>query len=998
MKLWHEMALCLALILYPALLIYLQGGHEILITSPISLWLLLIVPAVSTLIIYLHKRGNQYNDKNYIIIDSNSANDSLDQDPYSIIDSIADGLITIDLKGHITSFNQASENIFGYQKNEVIGKNIKMLMRDDHKHNHDTYLQRYNETSIGGILGASARELIALKKDHTEIDIEITISAIDKKNRKPGSFAAVVRDISDRKHAEHLLMTSNARFKHAIEQFPFSIQIFDINGILINANGAWKELWGRDYKEIGTYNIFEDPSFTRQELLKYIKNAFNGEPSTIPVTLFNLFDSVGSNRWIQSHIFPVFNQDRNISDVVLISEDITSRMRTEDERMRLSRHIRMLLESTDEGIFGVNLGGICTFINDSATHMLGYSSPDDLIGEEILSLIKLQNANGCEYQRIYNPIIRTYIEGESIRSESDYFITKDENRLPVSYSSRPILDDRLVTGAVVVFSDISDRLKSRAIIKENETKYRQLFSSVTDAIIIFSSDNNRIIEANEAAYDLYQYDKNEFNNIMFSDLLANDVNIHNILLSSTTSVHLKAIEMKHKNLNGVEFLVEASFGEFEINKQKMVSMTVRDITKRKEYEQKLESVKNEAVAAYQVKSKFLANISHEIRTPMNGILGALDLLSETILDKQQHEYLNTSKECGDHLMKLLDDILCFTTTESGDFTIDASPIDLNKVFEEAINEHRKLAVDNHLELVLSGPQVIHNNVIGDGKRIRQIIDNLINNAIKFTKHGVITIKTTELTNRYPETTMTLKVEVIDTGIGIDQRHHERIFDTFSQCDDTSTREFGGTGLGLAICKQLVARMEGAIGVISEKDNGSIFWFTIDLKLADQKNSLRAKPLQSSRDIKGFRILVAEDNPTNQKVTSAILKKSGCIVMLADNGEQAIAAASNNSFDLILMDCQMPHIDGYRATKIIRGSNSTNANIPIIAVTANAMPGDRSKCLAAGMDDFIAKPINKKLLLDKIVSWCGEYNSKLNSTHVDTGTNTKHQENNDEHIK
>jgi len=880
----------------------------------------------------------------------------------SLIKNVVDGIITIDNHGIITFFSRSSEIIFGYSESEVIGENINIIMCADHRSNHDTYLKYYRESKRPGMIKNGPRKFKGRRKDGSSVDIEISINNIEDKHNN--EYVGIIRDISERIFADKILASSTTRFTNCIEQFPFSIQIFNTKGILTNVNGAWRSLWGINDSAVGKYNILKDEKFIRQGLMIYIEMAFNGKPSTIPVTLFDQINSIGSHRWIQSNIFPIYNGNGEIDEVVLISEDTTERMRAEDERMKLNRHIRMLLESTDQGIFSINLGGMCTFINESAVKLLGYSNPDELLGERLLKMIVTSNDDDIAI----NPIFRTYTEGESAHIDNTEFMTKDNLAIPVEYSTRPILDDRLITGSVVVFSDITKRKLSECRLKENEARYRQIFSAVSDAIVIFDAKTQLIIEVNNAALTLYGHSQETISGLKYHSLSNIKLTPDDVIEIIANNKISQLPEMTHVDISGRVFNIEVSFGSFSINNTVVICAAIRDITERKNYEIELKKTRDSAINAFKAKSQFLANMSHEIRTPMNGILGSLELLSNSPLSDEQAGHLNTSQECGNNLMGVLDDLLCFTKSESGKLIFESIPFNIRNLIKKIMSHQILVATKKGTEINIDISKNLPEILIGDPTRIQQLLTNILSNAIKFTKNGKVTLYISYYLTSFDRDH--IHIEVKDNGIGIKPELHASIFETFMQGDASTTRNYGGTGLGLAICKQLVSRMNGNIGVISNEQTGSTFW--IDFCLAHQDSS--APPISSDMkspntlNMTNPSILLAEDNLVNQKVACAILKKLNCTVTIANDGEEAFQKACNEKFDLILMDCQMPKMDGYETTNSIRQEKGPNQKTSIIALTANALHGDDIKCIAAGMNDYMAKPINKEILISKLNTW------------------------------
>lgn len=377
----------------------------------------------------------------------------------------------------------------------------------------------------------------------------------------------------------------------------------------------------------------------------------------------------------------------------------------------------------------------------------------------------------------------------------------------------------------------------------------------------------------------------------------------------------------------------------------------------------------EAKAATETKSAFLANMSHEIRTPMNGVIGMIELVSQTELNTDQKNYLATAKRSADSLLIIINDILDFSKIEVGELTIEFVEFDLEQFFEELIHDQHFHARKKGLTLALSKGDFHHRHVVGDPYRITQIMNNLLSNAIKFTESGGITVHYDLVTLG---DNLQLKVEIKDTGIGVSETALPFLFDSFSQADTSTTRKFGGTGLGLSITKQLCELMNGDISVKSQLNQGSTFSFSVRLKPPRQTHKMASKP-PVPVSFEGLQVLLVEDNEINQEVMLAILKGLDVNVFIANDGLEALATLSHSQrlkFDLILMDCQMPNLDGYEATRRIRAGEAGEifSHIPIAALTANVMDSERVKCIEAGMNEYLTKPVEIEALKSVLVKY------------------------------
>jgi len=388
---------------------------------------------------------------------------------------------------------------------------------------------------------------------------------------------------------------------------------------------------------------------------------------------------------------------------------------------------------------------------------------------------------------------------------------------------------------------------------------------------------------------------------------------------------------------------------------------IQDISEQREREQALEAVSR-------TKGEFLANMSHEIRTPMNSVLGMAQLALRAEANPKQRDYLKKIQISGEHLLGIIDDILDFSKIEAGKLNLESVYFEFGAVIENLASVLAAKAEEKHLGLFFDIDPSISRYFRGDPLRLSQVLINLINNAIKFTEHGEIAVRARTVTES--ENDILLHFEVQDTGIGISKAEIPLLFQTFQQGDSSISRKYGGSGLGLAISKQLAILMGGEIGVESEPGKGSTFWFTVRLAKGNESEAMRSGDGQEQEDmaaIHGARILLAEDSLFNQQVASEFLEDAGAIVSVARNGKEALDLLHLQHFDCVLMDMQMPIMDGLEATRLLRADASI-ARMPVIAMTANVSNKDRERCLAVGMDDFVSKPFKPHALYATLANW------------------------------
>jgi len=393
-----------------------------------------------------------------------------------------------------------------------------------------------------------------------------------------------------------------------------------------------------------------------------------------------------------------------------------------------------------------------------------------------------------------------------------------------------------------------------------------------------------------------------------------------------------------------------------------------------------ESAQRQAHKLAQAKSEFLAKMSHEIRTPLNGVIATADLMAATQLNDEQHELLDTLRLSAKTLLGIINDILDFSKIEAGRMVLETLSFTPTVLVEEVVSIMAPAAHSKGLTVRTELSSSLPHSVAGDPLRLRQILLNFVGNAIKFTARGEVVIRAMRLKKGEGQSAW-LRFEVQDTGVGIPPEKQAGIFDAFTQADSSVTRQYGGTGLGLAICKRLVELMGGQIGVYSQPGQGSCFWFEVPLPVIQENapEETTAQPSGSalnSHELDGVRVLLVEDNPVNQKVAIRMLQKLGCVVELAENGQQALEKLERASYDIVLMDMQMPVMDGLTATRLLRQrEQQTSHHQVVIALTANAMQTDRELCLEAGMDDYLSKPLTLDALQVMLLRWVAQHKQR-----------------------
>ena len=655
--------------------------------------------------------------------------------------------------------------------------------------------------------------------------------------------------------------------------------------------------------------------------------------------------------------------------------ELNHSLRASESKLSAERDkLRAIFESVGDGLCVVDRDGKCVSLNAAAERLLGLDE-EEARGTPILDA----------FAGIV-PTDTTFLLGR--RVDDGTLRRRDGAVLPVAYAMTPIATEGRAQRAVLVFRDISERKHVQARLERERLLLLEVIRNAPVAMAMFDRQMQYVAHSEQWLTDFGLVGQDIVGKCHYDVLPDLPQRFRECHQRGLAGEVLSNPEEEFRRSDGSRMFTRWAIQPFhgahgEVCGIIMVFARIDDLVEARQA----------ALEMARLKAEFLANVSHEVRTPMNGVLGMAELLGQMDLTQDQLECVRTIETSSAHLLTIVNDLLDFSKIEAGKLRIESVEFRLREVIDNVLRSLSPGAAGRRLRLASAIEGSVPETVLGDPGRLHQVLTNLVGNAIKFTDAGGVTISVHAAPGRGGSPH--LRFDVRDTGIGISAEMQRRLFQAFTQGDGSSSRRHGGTGLGLAICRQLVELMGGRIGVESEPGKGSSFWFELPLCVPTDPSgeAFPAAPLpfrtSGSEASAGpnraqllrpdLSILLAEDHPVNQRVASRMLAHLGCRVDLAADGRQALDLFRNGRYDCVLMDCQMPELDGYEAVAEIRKREAgTGFRVPIVALTAHAMAGDRDRCLAADMDDYITKPFTIDDLSRVLFRWCAAPPSQENA--------------------
>ncbi len=859
---------------------------------------------------------------------------------------------TSNVEGDIIYANDRFCQISQYSREELLGSNHRIIKSDLHP---PEFFQEMWDTIAAGSVWHG--EIKNRSKDGSCYWVNSTIVPFMDGNGKPYQYIAIRTDITARKQMEEQIENSNRFLQSLTDALGEGIYALDAEGCCTFLNREAERLLGWNKEELIGKPIHNIIHFQTANGTRISEQDCPTHRAIVSGATFRSDDDTFTRK--DGTVFPIaivavpLLDTGSVVGSVAGFHDISERKLTQQALGESEKKYRSVVENLSEVVFQTDWQGLWTYLNPAwseitgfpveeslGTNMLNHVHPDDrqINFEQFMPLIE-RRKDFCRYE---------------VR-----FTTKDGGFRWLEVFATLSLDEHdQIIGTTGVLNDVTERRLAEDRLRD-QLQFTQQLIEVTPYPIYFQDVEGHYLGFNKAFETFWGIERGEWTGKTVYDLLPrdlahmhHDMDQHLLRETGTQSYEAPVQAADHKVHDTI--YQKASFTRADGSVAGLIGI-ISDITEIKRAAAELQRAAEAAEAANRSKSDFLANMSHEIRTPMNGIIGMTELALDTELNPEQREYLGMVKSSADALLTIINDILDFSKIEAGKLGIEDIPFSLHQTLNESIKTLSLRATQKGLRLEAQIPPEVPEHLTGDPGRLRQILINLVGNAIKFTERGEIVVSVELEASEGNEATLHFSIR--DSGIGIPPDKQKDIFDAFSQADGSITRKYGGTGLGLSITTRLVEMMHGKIWVESEHGIGSTFHFTARFGLCgetgqEEKNEVAAQGIRTR-----YSILLVEDNPINQLLARTLLEKAGHLVTLANNGCEGLEMLALASFDLVLMDMQMPEMDGIEATLRIREKERQHGDhIPIIAMTANAMQGDRERCLEAGMDGYLSKPI------------------------------------------
>lgn len=894
--------------------------------------------------------------------------------------------------GEIRFANAVVKNKLGYTEDEILDLKFLEVVHEDHRRN---ALQNILKITAGSRM--ERFETVLLSKSGKNIYVTGKLTSIFE-NNEPVEYRCVFYDISERIRAEsaqslyyqiaNITITENDLehlYLNIFDQLSQMLMVKNFN-ISIKHKGSYKTIFGRNEIEgelsQDVDHALMDYTFDRRRSLIMYEDGIQKVESQLK----KKFDDPTPKIWLGVIIY-LNSRPQGIMSVCSYTDQSAFNNKDLELLDFISGQISLAMERKEKEDKIENQAATLGAIFDSSTHQIWsvdrklrftsfnhnyseafkyYFGIEPQIGK---SLFDIDEVNISEERKIFwEEKYKEAFQGKFVNFQTK--IEQNSKEIWRDVFLNPIfLPNGRIEELSVIANDITDKKEAESAIIASEEKFRTIFESFQD--VYFRCNMEGIVTMiSPSVQEVLDYKPEDVIGEKVTNYLRTKAPLKNVIEQLFEEKRLRNVEGTVKDSTGVNLdflcnirLIQKEDGVVEIEG------VGRDITKLKETTKELQRAKDFAERSLRIKERFLANMSHEIRTPMNGIIGMIDLMGSTQLDKEQSEYIKTISKSSQTLLNILNDILDLSKIEAGKMELRQEPFRLVKTIEKVYDLFSQQASLSDNILYYHIDEDIPDWIITDETRLIQVLSNLTSNAIKFSKEkGNINISVRLVKSK--KNKHTFKVSIKDSGIGISDKDQKTLFQSFHQLDNSTTKNFGGTGLGLAISRELVKSMGGDIGVVSTPGLGSTFWFTFKAEETSAEEVGTVQPDQSlTRQFidNAPRILLVDDNDVNRKVATGILKKSGCEITEAKDGFEAIELAKKNTFDLVFMDIQMPKMNGVKATQKIK-SLKLEHQPPIVAMTAYSMEEDRQKFLDNGLDDYLAKPIKAEMLINKVKSW------------------------------